>query len=335
MSKGKQKLDVLSDSPIGFKQKRRIGTILSKFAIYFALLALMAYFTFMNSAFISLSNIMNIGRQVAVNGIAAAGMTFVMLTGGIDISVGAVIGLSSVGAASLMVAGVHPVLAVLIMVSIGMIIGFINGFFVNEIKIPPMIVTLSTLSIARGMAFIITGGMPVSRFPHSFTVMGQGRVGYVPIPVIIMLVCFAIAWFVLEKTTFGRHVYGIGSNPEASRLSGIAVRKVMFLVYGISGMMASFAGTVLLSRVNSGQPNAGETYELNIIAAIVIGGVSTKGGEGRIINVLVGLVFMGVLLNGMMMMNVPAFYQRVAKGIVLLIAISYDRLSQQRAGRIA
>jgi len=316
------------------KENKRVRGMAAKFAIYLALLALMAFFSMMSSGFLSISNIMNILRQVAVNGISAAGMTFVMLTGGIDISVGAVMGLSGIGAASLMVAGVHPVIACLIMLLAGLLVGLINGFFVNEVKIPPMIVTLSTLSIARGLAFIISGGLPVSRFPHSFTILGQGRIGYVPIPVIVMALCFALGWFVLEKTSFGRHVYGIGSNREAARLSGIPVRKVMFKVYGISGMMAAFAGIVLLSRVNSGQPSAGETYELNIIAAIVMGGVSTTGGEGRIINVLVGLVFMGVLLNGMMMMNVPAFYQRVVKGVVLLIAISYDRMSQKRADSI-
>ena len=313
---------------------RRASNIIAKIAIYLALLALILFFSVMSRGFLSVHNFMNILRQVAVNGIAAAGMTFVLLTGGIDISVGAVMGFSGIGAATLMVNGVHPVLACIVMLLAGLFIGLFNGFFVNEIKIPPMIVTLSTLSIARGLAFIISGGLPVSRFPRSFTILGQGRLGMVPIPVLIMAACFIVAWFVLEKTSFGRHVYGIGSNREASRLSGIPVRRVMFMSYGISGMMAAFAGIVLLSRVNSGQPSAGETYELNIITAIVMGGVSTTGGEGRIVNVLIGLIFMGVLLNGMMMMNVPDFYQRVVKGTVLLAAISYDKISQKRASSV-
>lgn len=315
-------------------RKRIAGRNLAQFAILFALLALVVFFSVATTGFLSVNNLFNILRQVAVNGIAASGMTFVLLTGGIDISVGAVMGLSGIGAATLMVNGVHPVLACLIMVVVGLGIGAFNGFFVFEIGLPPMIATLSTLSIARGLAYIISGGLPVSRFPRSFTVLGQGYLGPIPVPVIIMALCFAAGWFVLEKTSFGRYVYGIGSNPEASRLSGINVRGVMYAVYALCGMMAAFAGVVLLSRVNSGQPNAGETYEMDIITAIVMGGVSTTGGEGRILNVLVGLVFMGVLLNGMMMMNVPDYYQRVVKGVVLLLAISYDKISQKRASRV-
>lgn len=306
----------------------------SQFAIYFALLALIVFFSIVSKGFLSFNNFMNILRQVAVNGIAATGMTFVILTGGIDISVGAIMGLSGIGAATLMVNGVHAVPACLIMVAVGMLVGLFNGFFVYEVQIPPMITTLSTMSIARGLAFIISGGLPVSRFPRSFTVLGQGYLGPIPVPVILMALCFVGGWFLLEKTSFGRYVYGIGSNREAARLSGISVRRVMYYVYGICGMLAAFAGVVLLSRVNSGQPNAGETYEMDIITAVVMGGVSTTGGEGRIANVVVGLVFMGVLLNGMMMLNVPDYCQRVVKGIVLLAAISYDKLSQKRATKV-
>jgi ribose transport system permease protein len=321
-------------------KENTIGTSIMKvsiaqFAIYFALLTLIAVFSIIAKGFLSFNNLMNILRQVAVNGIAATGMTFVILTGGIDISVGSVIGLSGIGAATLMVNGVGAVPACLLMALAGLIVGLINGFFSYVINIPPMITTLSTMSIARGLAFIISGGLPVSRFPRSFTVLGQGYWGPVPIPVILMIVCFIIGWLILEKTTFGRYVYGVGSNREAARLSGINVGRVMLLVYGICGVLASFAGVVLLSRVNSGQPNAAETYEMDIITAVVMGGVSTTGGEGRIANVVVGLVFMGVLVNGMMMLNIPNYYQRVVKGIVLLLAISYDKLSQKRAARVS
>lgn len=316
---------------------KKIGSnrsrLIANFAIYFALLAMIVFFSFMTEGFFSFDNFMNILRQVAVNGIAAAGMTFVILTGGIDISVGAIMGLSGIGAATLMVNGVHPVIAVIAMLIAGLLMGCFNGFFVYEIGLPPMIATLSTMSVARGLSYIISGGLPVSRFPSSFKVLGQGYIGPIPVPVVIMAICFFGAWFVLEKTSFGRYVYGIGSNREASRLCGINVRGVMFSVYAICGLLSALAGMVLLSRVNSGQPNAGETYEMDIITAIVMGGVSATGGEGRIVNVVVGLVFMGVLLNGMIMSNVPDYYQRVVKGCVLLLAISYDKISQKRANK--
>lgn len=317
------------------KKDTNRSRLIANFAIYFALLALIVFFSFTTDGFLSFNNFMNILRQVAVNGIAAAGMTFVILTGGIDISVGAIMGLSGIGAATLMVNGVHPVIAVLAMLVVGLIVGCFNGFFVSEIGLPPMIATLSTMSIMRGLAYIISGGLPVSRFPGSFKVLGQGYIGPIPVPVVIMAVCFIGAWFVLEKTNFGRYVYGIGSNREASRLCGINVRGVMLSVYSICGMLSALAGVVLLSRVNSGQPLAGETYEMDIITAIVMGGVSSTGGEGRIVNVVVGLVFMGVLLNGMIMSNVPDYYQRVVKGCVLLLAISYDKISQKRAKKAA
>lgn len=306
---------------------------LSHYAIYFALIFLILLFSIIAKGFFSFNNFMNILRQVSVNGIAAVGMTFVILTGGIDISVGAVMGFSGIGTALLMVNGVPPALACVIMVFVGLFFGLINGFFVFEVQIPPMIATLSTLSIARGLAFILSGGLPVSRFPRSFTVLGQGYVGGVPIPVLVLTACFFIGWVILGKTRFGRYVYGVGSNREASFLSGVNVRRVMYGVYGLCGSLAAFAGMVLLSRVNSGQPSAGETYEMDIITAVVMGGVSTTGGEGRIINVIIGLVFMGVLLNGLMMMNVPDYYQRVVKGLVLLSALSYDRISQRRLQR--
>lgn len=316
-------------------QKKKKGNInLSQFAIYIALLALIIVFSFTAKGFLTVNNMFNILRQVSVHGIAAVGMTFVILTGGIDISVGAVMGLSGICAATLMVNGIHPVLASILACVVGLVIGVINGVFVYEVQIPPMIVTLSTLSIARGLAFIISGGLPVSRFPKSFSALGQGYVGPIPVPVITMVICFAIGWVILEKLNFGRYVYGVGSNPEAARLSGTNVRQVIYSVYIISGVLAAFAGIVLLSRVNSGQPNAGDTYEMDIITAVVMGGVSTSGGEGKIINVVIGLLFMGVLLNGMMILNVPDYYQRLVKGFVLLLAISYDKLSQRRASRV-
>ncbi|WP_312692664.1 ABC transporter permease [Caproiciproducens sp.] len=308
---------------------------MSRFAIYFVLIAMIVFFSVVADGFASPDNYLNILRQVAVNGISAVGMTFVILTGGIDISVGSIIGVAGIGTATMMIHGVSPAYAVLLMLVCGLLIGIFNAFFIYEIKLPPMIATLATMSILRGVSYIISGGLPVYGFPRSFTVLGQGYLGPIPVPVLILAVCFAAGYFVLEKTAVGRYVYGIGSNIEASRLSGINVRKVMYMVYGICGVLSALAGIVLLSRVNSGQPKAGETYEMDIITATVLGGISSNGGEGKIVNVIVGLLLMGVLLNGMIMMNIPDYYQRVVKGFVLLLAISYDKMSQIKANKKA
>lgn len=317
------------------KKNGNLSDTLSQFAMLIALFVLLIFFSVATEGFLSSTNIFNILRQVAVNGIAAVGMTMVIITGGIDISAGSMMGVASVCCATLMVSGFHPVFAVVLVLVLGLIIGLCHGFFVHNVNLPPMITTLATMGILRGITYIISGGLPVYGFPEKFNIIGQGYVGPIPVPVIIMVICFIIGWFILEKTAFGRYVYGVGSNIEASRLSGINVSRVMYGVYGLCGMLSAMAGVVLLSRVNSGQPKAGESYEMDIITAVVLGGVSTSGGEGRIRNVIVGLLLMGVLLNGMVMMNIPDYYQRVVKGCVLLLAISYDKISQKRANKKA
>lgn len=317
------------------KRNGNLSDTLSQFAMLIALFVLLIFFSVATEGFLSSTNIFNILRQVAVNGIAAVGMTMVIITGGIDISAGSMMGVASVCCATLMVSGVHPVFAVVLVLVLGLMIGLCHGFFVHNVNLPPMITTLATMGILRGITYIISGGLPVYGFPEKFNIIGQGYVGPIPVPVIIMVICFIIGWFILEKTAFGRYVYGVGSNIEASRLSGINVSRVMYGVYGLCGMLSAMAGVVLLSRVNSGQPKAGESYEMDIITAVVLGGVSTSGGEGRIRNVIVGLLLMGVLLNGMVMMNIPDYYQRVVKGCVLLLAISYDKISQKRANKKA
>ncbi len=318
------------------KQLGRQKIDISAYAIYLVMVMLITFFSIVAEGFLSTGTLFNILRQVAVNGIAAVGMTLVIITGGIDISVGSIIGASSVGCAMLMTSlNLPPVLAITLTLLGGLLIGLFNGFFIYQIQIPPMIATLASMSILRGTAYIISGGLPVYGVPKGVTVLGQGYVGIIPVPVIIMLFCFILGYLVLEHTSLGRYIYGIGSNAEASRLSGVNVRKVIYLVYGACGMLASLAGVIYLSRVNSGQPKGGEGYEMDIITAVVLGGVSTKGGEGKISRVIVGLIIMGVLMTGMTMVNIPDYYQRVVKGIVLLAAISYDILSQKKTlGRI-
>jgi ribose transport system permease protein len=307
----------------------------TRFGIYFVFVLLLLFFSITSDAFLSFDNILNILRQVSVIGIVAVGMTFVILTGGIDLSIGAVIGVSAVLTGQLMVSGVHPVLACVISLVLGLGIGILNTFFVHDIQIPSLIVTLATMTILRGVAYLITKGLPVYGFPKGFAVIGQGYFLQVPIPVIIMVVCFITGYIVLEKTRFGRYVYGIGGNEEASRLSGINIRKIKYITYCACSFLSALAGIVLLSRVNSGQPIAGTGYELDVITGVVLGGVSMNGGEGRITGVIMGILIMGVLTNGMILLNISEYFQLVVKGSVLLLAVSFDYITKKRRVFIA
>lgn len=307
----------------------KIKKSLSDYGIFFILLFLVIFFSLTADAFLTFENIMNILRQVAVTGIVAVGMTFVILTGGVDLSVGSVIGVSAVLTAKMMVSGYSPIFSCLVSLIVGILVGILNGFFVHEVKLPPMIVTLATMTTLRGVAYLITGGIPVYGFTRKFSVIGQGYIGGIPIPVLIMLTALLVGYIILDKTKFGRYVYGTGSNQEASRLSGINIRKIIYTVYCISGFLSALAGIVLLSRVNSGQPIAGQGYELDVITGVVLGGVSMNGGEGKISGVITGVIIMGILVNGMILLNINEYYQWVVKGIVLMAAISYDKLTKK------
>ena len=311
-----------------------LKNIISKYGIFVALLLLIVFFSISSKAFLTPDNIINILRQVAVIGICAVGMTFVILTGGIDLSVGSIIGVAGVLCAKLMVMGMDPVIASIASMAVGCALGLLNGFLINEMLIPPLIATLGTMTSLRGVAYLITKGLPIYGFPASFTGLGQGYVWIIPIPVIIMAIVFVAGYVVLNRTVFGRYVYGIGGNEEASRLSGVDIKKVKYAVYAIGGFLASLAGVVLVSRVNSGQPKAGDGYEMSIITAVVLGGVSIVGGAGSIMGVIMGVMIMGVLSNGMILMNVDDYYQRIVTGAVLLAAVALDQLSKKKGSEM-
>jgi len=211
------------------------------------------------------------------------------------------------------------------------VVGLLNATLVAIIKVAPLIATLGTMTMLRGVAYIISGGLPVFGFSDTFSFLGQGYVWIIPVPVIIMIIAFIFGYIVLEKTKFGRYIYGIGSNEEAARLSGVNVTKIRFITYVIAGCLFALSGLVLLSRVNSGQPIAGKEYEMSIVTGCVLGGVSINGGEGKITSVVIGTLIMGVLLNGMIMVNLPEYYQWVVKGFVMLLAVSYDTLMKRRS----
>jgi ribose/xylose/arabinose/galactoside ABC-type transport system permease subunit len=302
----------------------------SRYGIVFAWIVLILIFFIAQRNFLSVRNIFNILRQVAIVGICSVGMTFIILTGGMDLSAGSVIGITSVAGALMMAGGMSPLLSVIMSLLIGAASGLINALFINSFGIAPIIMTLGMMTSLRGVAFIICGGLPVYKVPESYLFLGQGYIGgVIPIPVVIMIIVFSGGYFILNKTAFGRSVYGIGSNREASRLSGVNVKKHIYIIYTMAGAFYALAGMILLARVNSGQPRAGEGYEMDVITACILGGISVSGGEGRIGGVIIGVLMMGTLTNGMVIMNINEFWQRVVKGLVLIIAVVIDQLAKR------
>lgn len=267
----------------------------------------------------------NVLRQISINALIAFGMTFVILTGGIDLSVGSIFALSSAIAAGLMASGTDTFLAIMVGLLAGAVMGMINGILISKGKVAPFIATLATMTVFRGLTLVYTEGKPITGLPESFSMMGKGFFLEIPMPIIWMLIAFVILLIVLKQTTFGRHVYALGSNEEATRLSGISITKVKVLVYTISGLLASLSGIILTSRLNSAQATAGMSYELDAIAAVVLGGTSLSGGKGWIVGTLIGAMIIGVLDNGLNLLNVSSFYQQVVKGGVILIAVLLDR----------
>ncbi|MDP0491143.1 MAG: ABC transporter permease [Verrucomicrobiota bacterium JB023] len=302
-----------------------------QFGIYLVLVALLIFFSIASENFLNSHNLLNVARQVSMLGIVAVGFAFVLLLGGIDLSVGSVITLVNIVCAWLMVeAGWNPVLAVLAALLLSSLIGFMNGWIIAKIQMPPIIVTLAMLIIIEGVAYLISDGLPIYGFPESFAVIGQGYLGPIPIPVIIMGIVMALGGFILGKTYFGRYFYAVGGNEEAAKLSGIDVNKVKYLVYTLSGFFAGVAGVVILSRTNSGQVLSGKGFEFDVLTACVLGGVSVSGGHGKISNVLAGVLILGVLSNGLVLLDISQFVQMVIKGSVLLGAVALDSLQQRK-----
>ena len=313
----------------------RAGNSVSGFArqygIYLVLLYLISFFAIASENFLVGSNLLNVARQVSMLGIAAVGFSFVLLLGGIDLSVGSVITLVNIVAAYLMVnAHLHPVIAEVAALALSAGIGFSNGWIIANLRMPSIIVTLAMLIIIEGVAYLICEGLPIYGFSESFAIIGQGYVGPIPIPVIIMAVVMGLGGFILKKTFFGRYFYAVGGNEEAAKLSGIDVKRVKYLVYTLSGFFAGVAGIVILSRTNSGQVLSGKGFEFDVLTACILGGVSVAGGVGKISNVLAGVLILGVLSNGLVLLDVSQFVQMVIKGSVLLIAVGLDCLQNRK-----
>lgn len=300
---------------------------LSNVGVYITLLVLVVIFSLLSSNFLTAGNMINLLRQIAINGLIAIGMTMVITTGGIDLSVGSILGLTAMVSAFLMVSGVPPFIAVIVCLALGALLGLINGFLIAQYKLQAFIVTLATMTTFRGLTYVISDGKPISNISDSslFTFIGKGDILGIPIPIFIFFIAFAIAYVVLNKTVFGRNVYATGGNETAAKLSGVDVKKTHMKVYVISGLLAALAGLILISRLNSAQPTLGDGYELDAVAAVVIGGTSLAGGRGRISGTLVGILILGVISNGLNIIGVSSFYQEIVKGLIILIAVFLDR----------
>lgn len=317
-------MELKAATALGRPQKLGWG---QKLGPLFGLLAIIVVVTALEPGFLSLNNIFNVLRQVSINALIAFGMTFVILTGGIDLSVGSILALSSAFVAGMMVDGQHAVMAIALGLIAGAVLGAFNGAVITYGKVAPFIATLATMTIYRGLTLVYTDGRPITGLGDStwFEMLGRGYFWIIPVPAVTMLIAFGILYFILKKTTFGRHTYAIGGNEEAAKLMGIGVNKVKVMIYSLSGMLAALAGIILTSRLNSAQPTAGTSYELDAIAAVVLGGTSLAGGRGWIVGTLIGALIIGTLNNGLNLLGVSSFFQLVVKGAVILFAVLLDR----------
>lgn len=296
-------------------------TFFQRFGLVMTFLVLALALSLLSDRFLRISNLVNVLRQASINGIISIGMTLVILTGGIDLSVGSVLALSVIIGASWMKQGAPVPLAVGGALAIGAGLGAINGLIITRGKIPPFIATLGMLTVARGLTLIYTQGQPVSSLPQSFLFIGAGSLGPIPMPIVIFAITFIAGYILLTRTRLGQSIYILGDNPAAARLAGIPTDRVTVTVYTLSGLCAALAGLVLVARLNSAQPVLGVGYEFNAIAAVVVGGASFTGGEGNLIGTLLGTLLIETLNNGLNLLNVSSLWEQVVKGVVIALAL--------------
>lgn len=311
--------------------KINVVGILSKYGMYIAFAVLFIALSVVSPVFLTATNVINILRQISVIGIMAVGMTFVIATGGIDLSVGAVMALSGVVSTSLVkeTSTLPLFAAILAGVLVGIACGAFSGFFIAKLKVPEFIATLATMTMTRGICYVYTDGRPITGFRDSYKQIGTGSVGIIPVPIIIFTIIILFGVFFLNFTKFGRHVLAVGGNERAAIVSGINSAKIKFTCYVISGITSAIAGIVLAARTQTGQPVAGEGYELDAITAVVIGGASLSGGSGSILGAVVGMLIIGVMTNGLDLLNVSSYYQKVIKGVIILVAVLSDRAKKK------
>lgn len=315
-----------------------VKNTLVKFQSIIALLVLCIVLTIMSDKFFTLENGWNIMRQISINVCISIGMTLVILTKGIDLSVGSILAFTGAVAAGLLKYGIEVTQldtyigftvfgAILTGIILGCLLGVFSGWMITRFKVPPFVATLAMLTIARGATMLWTGGLPITGLGENFDYIGTGWFLGIPMPVWITAILVTIAVVVTKRTQFGRHIYAIGGNESAAKLSGININKIKIWVYAIAGILAAVGGIILTSRLDSAQPNAGMSYELDSIAAVVIGGTSLSGGRGSIMGTVQGALIIGVLNSGLVLLNVSPFWQQIIKGLVILLAVIMDRLN--------
>jgi ribose transport system permease protein len=302
---------------------RQFGTLM-------VLLVLGGVITILTPHFLTVPNLLNVAQQTVINAVIAVGMTFVIISAGIDLSVGSILAFAGVILAQALRAGWPPPLAVAACLGVGVACGLVNGLLITLGRLPPFIATLGMMSVARGAALLVTDGRPISGFSRGFRWIANGQVAGIPAAVILMALVYLAAHFVLSRTKFGRYVFAIGGNEEAALLSGVPVRPYKTAIYAVGGGLAALAAVVLTARLNSAQPIAGINYELDAIAATVIGGTSLMGGEGSVLGTLIGALIMGVLRNGLNLLGISSFIQQVVIGAVIIAAVLLDMLFKRR-----
>jgi ribose transport system permease protein len=296
-----------------------------------ALIILCVVLSFATDKFLTTSNLLNVLVQMSVVGIAAVGGTFVIITSGIDLSVGSNVALSGMVAAYTMKElGASGLVGLLVALAVGAFVGVVNGTSVTVLRLTPFIATLAVLAMCRGLTQQVSQGQTIFGFPPDFTFLGNGRIAGIQAPVVITIIVFAVGWFVLTRTTFGQQVYAVGGNREAARLAGIPVKRVIFSVYVLAGLCAGLAGIVLAGRLNSALSSSATGLELQVIAAVVIGGTSLFGGRGSLVGTFIGALLIGVINNGLTLLNVNPFWTQFIQGVVIFVAVLLDALNQRR-----
>lgn len=308
-------------------KNKNIIQYLQDYGSFIALIFLVMVISIISPDFRTVNNFLSLFRQSAINGLIAFGMTCIILTGGIDLSVGSVLALTSIICAHIIKIGMPAPLSMLIALIFGIILGTISGLMVTKSRLQPFIATLITMTGYRGLTMILSGGRPISRLGDNLLLnqIGKGSFLGIPIPVWILIIFFAIFLFVLKKTVLGRQIYATGSNSKAAELAGINTNNIKLIVYAVSGFMASLSGLILVSRLGSAQPTLGSGYELDAIAAVALGGTSMTGGRGKITGTLIGILIIAVLNNGLNIIGVYSYYQDVVKALVIFLAVISDR----------
>ena len=319
-----------ADGAGGSANQIRVKEFLLKYSFAIVFVLLVVYLSFATSKFLTVSNIVNVFRQVSNQGIIAVGMTMILIMGQIDLSVGALVAFAAVLNAIFLKWGLSIPLSILATLGVTCLWGVLNGYVTARFRLHAFLVTMATMTLIRGVTYTLTGGYPVGGLPQDFFIYGSGQLGFIPYPVLYMIAIFMLGAFVMSSTTFGRSIYALGGNEDAARLSGINVERVKIGVFVVSAAVSGISGLVLSSRLMAGSPEIGIGWELDIVAAVIIGGTNIVGGEGKLSGTLLGVLFIGVLSNGMILLDITPYMQQVVRGLVILGAVILNSLQEKR-----